>query len=264
VLRYDGKTGAFLGAFVGAGSGGLNTPVGIAFGADGSFYASSLDTGEVLRYDGKTGAFSGVFVPAGSGGLRGAYSLVFGPDGNLYVNSFSNNQVLRYDGKTGAFLGVFASGNGLLGPTYLIFTPPAAGCQDDANRICLQQGRFRVSAAWQTAQGASGAGQAVRLTPDTGWFWFFDPNNLEVVVKVLDGCAVGAPRTSTAEVSSQGADTSYGSLAQGRFWVFAGGLTNVEVQLTVTDTTTGAVKTYQNSQSTPFAPLQDTAAFPCP
>ncbi len=242
VLRYDGGTGAAKGALVSAGSGGLNTPVGIAFGADGSLLASSLDTDEVLRYDGKTGAFLGAFVTAGSGGLKGAYGIVFGPDGNLYVNSYSNNQVLRYDGRTGAFLGVFASGNGLLGPTYLIFSPPASGCQDDDARICLQQARFQVSVAWQTPQGTTGAGHAVRLTTDTATFWFFDPANLEMVVKVLDGCA----------------------LAPGRFWVFAGGLTDVAVTLTVADTTTGATRTYHNPQGTPFAPLQDTAAFPCP
>ncbi len=195
----------------------------------------------MLRYDGKTGAFLGAFVPKGSGGLRGPYSIAFGPDGNLYVNSFSTNQVLRYDARSGAFLGVFASGNGLLGPTYLVFSP-AAACQDDATHVCLQQGRFRVAAAWQTAQGSAGAGQAGRLTPDTGTFWFFDPTNLEILVKVLDGCP----------------------LAPGRFWVFAGGLTDVQVQLTVTDTATGVVRTYSNPQGTAFAPLQDTSAFVCP
>jgi hypothetical protein len=57
---------------------------------------------------------------------------------------------------------------------------------------------------------------------------------------VLDGCGAG-----------------------NHFWVFAGGLTDVHVVLTVTDTANGAVRFYQNPQSTPFAPLQDTSAFPC-
>ena len=196
----------------------------------------------MLRYDGRTGAFLGVFVAKGSGGLNGAYGLAFGPDGNLYVDSFINNQVLRYDGGTGAFLDVFASGNGLLGPTYLAFAPAASGCQDDATHLCLQQGRFPVAAAWQTAQATAGAAQAIRLTADTASFWFFSAANVEVVVKVLDGCA----------------------LARGHFWVFAGGLTNVQVQMTVTDTATGKARTYLNPQGTPFAPLQDTAAFACP
>ena len=80
------------------------------------------------------------------------------------------------------------------------------------------------------------------MTADTAYFWFFSAANVEVLVKVLDGCA----------------------LAPGHFWVFAGGLTAVAVRLTVTDTASGAVRTYQNPQDTPFAPLQDTSAFACP
>jgi hypothetical protein len=92
------------------------------------------------------------------------------------------------------------------------------------------------------AGGGSGAGHAVPLTGDTGYFWFFNAANVEMVVKVLDGCGLN-----------------------GRYWVFAGGLTNVRVVTTVTDTRTGAVKTYTNPQGTPFQPLQDTAAFAtCP
>ncbi|MEP6769608.1 MAG: hypothetical protein ABJC61_13125 [Acidobacteriota bacterium] len=50
-----------------------------------------------------------------------------------------------------------------------------------------------------------------------------------------------------------------------RWWVFAGGLTNVEVTLTVSDLHTGAVRTYRNPLGTAFQPLQDTAAFAtCP
>jgi hypothetical protein len=41
-------------------------------------------------------------------------------------------------------------------------------------------------------------------------------------------------------------------------------LTNVSVTLTVTDTVTGAVRTYTNPQGTAFAPIQDTNAFVCP
>lgn len=80
------------------------------------------------------------------------------------------------------------------------------------------------------------------LTVDTGSFWFFDDSNLELMVKVLDGCAVN-----------------------GRHWVFAAGLTDVEVELDVTDAWTGQTKTYRNPLGTPFAPIQDTAAFAtCP
>jgi hypothetical protein len=66
VLRYDGSTGAFLGAFVPAGSGGLSLPEGLAFGPDGNLYVVSQGTDNILRYDGSSGAFLGVF--SGPGG----------------------------------------------------------------------------------------------------------------------------------------------------------------------------------------------------
>ena len=119
--------------------------------------------------------------------------------------------------------------------------PPPASCVPSGTRLCLGNGRFQVEATW-TSGGSSGAGRAEDLTPDTGWFWFFNENNVETMVKVLDACGVN-----------------------GHFWVFAGGLTNVRVVLRVTDTVRGAVKTYTNPQGTAFQPIQDTGALAtCP
>jgi hypothetical protein len=107
--------------------------------------------------------------------------------------------------------------------------------------MCLNNGRFRVTTSWRTTTG-SGFGQAVMLTSDSGYFWFFSSSNVEMIVKALDGCGLNS-----------------------RFWVFAGGLTNVEVILTVTDTHNGTVKTYVNPMNTAFQPIQDTSAFAtCP
>jgi outer membrane protein assembly factor BamB len=127
VLRYNATTGAFLGAFVTAGSGGLQGPAvdGLIFRGDGKLYVGSRNGNSVLRYDATTGAFLDTFVTANSGGLSTVKGMVFGPDGNLYVSSAGTNQVLRYDGTTGAFLGDFvASGSGgLSNPRYLTFRP---------------------------------------------------------------------------------------------------------------------------------------------
>jgi hypothetical protein len=114
----------------------------------------------------------------------------------------------------------------------------ALACGADATNLCLNAGRFRVAVAWTKPDGTTGAGQAVSLTSDTGYFWFFTSNNVEMVIKVVDGRAFNS-----------------------RYWVFAGGLTNVQVLITVTDTQTGSVKTYSNNQGVAFAPIQDTAAF---
>lgn len=47
--------------------------------------------------------------------------------------------------------------------------------------------------------------------------------------------------------------------------MFAGGLTDVEVDLIVTDSMAGQTNTYRNQLNEPFAPLQDTDAFAtCP
>ncbi len=82
----------------------------------------------------------------------------------------------------------------------------------------------------------------MQLTADTGYFWFFSPTNVEMVVKALNGCGLNS-----------------------KYWVFAGGLTNTAVVLTVTDMQTGASKTYLNPANTAFQPIQDTSAFStCP
>lgn len=62
-----------------------------------------------------------------------------------------------------------------------------------------------------------------------------------------------------------GATGAQGGISLDRYWVFAGGLTDVQTRITVTDTRTGNIKTYLNLQGTAFQPIQDTGAFAtCP
>ncbi|HEU5183432.1 MAG TPA: hypothetical protein VFU01_02615 [Gemmatimonadaceae bacterium] len=80
VNRYDGLTGALLGAFVAQGSGGLAVPVGMVFGPDGNFYVASpgsVGDGSVLRFDGRTGAFLDAFVPSTEPHITGPRLLAF-------------------------------------------------------------------------------------------------------------------------------------------------------------------------------------------
>ena len=47
----------------------------------------------------------------------------------------------------------------------------AAGpCSAGETALCLNQDRFQVQVTWTDFQGNSGEGQAVGLTPDTGYF----------------------------------------------------------------------------------------------
>ena len=109
-----------------SGSGGLDTPRGLAIGPDGNLYISSLNTDSVLRFDLQTGAFIDVFVPTGAGGLDDPGRVVFGPDGNLYVVSQATGSVLRYDGSSGDFLDVFISGPMVSAPYELVYVPEPA------------------------------------------------------------------------------------------------------------------------------------------
>ncbi len=118
------------------------------------------------------------------------------------------------------------------------------GCVESNNVLCLNGDRFRVETTWRNFAGADGVGNAIELTDDTGYFWFFEEENVEMVIKVLDAC--GFPGFNN-------------------YWVFAGGLTSVEVLLTVTDTQTGESQQYTNPLGAPFQPIQDTGAFDtCP
>jgi hypothetical protein len=112
-------------------------------------------------------------------------------------------------------------------------------CVAGAWTLCLGNGRFGVQAVWQTADGNAGPGWVTPVeSRDSGLFWFFKPEYLELMVKVIDGCA-----------------------ANGRYWLFTGPSTNVQYVLTVTDTLTGKVRVYFNPQGVTAASVTDADAF---
>jgi hypothetical protein len=97
---------------------------------------------------------------------------------------------------------------------------PGDSCQRD--RLCLLGGRFVVMAHWSNQfDDSSGWASAIPSTDLAGFLYFTDPNNIELVVKILD----------------------FGSEIK----VFYAQLTNLRFTLRVTDTTTGRVKTYGNT-----------------
>jgi hypothetical protein len=118
-------------------------------------------------------------------------------------------------------------------------SPAASGtCTPDAHTLCLLGGRFAVSVDWHDQHnGGDGVGTAMPGTDVSGYFWFFNPANVELVVKTLDATTVN-----------------------GHFWVFYGALSDVEYTLRVTDTQTGAVKTYPNPAGN-LCGRGDTTAF---
>jgi hypothetical protein len=202
-------------------------------------------------------------VPAGTDRLRVTLNNSPDADFDLYVRRGSPATATQFDCKSedpdlpdtceivspaaGSWdiLVLRASGNGDYQMTATLFPTTSVApfvCVPSTTAICLNGGRFKVEATWKTPDGATGVAHTVSLTDDSGYLWFFNADNVEAIVKVLDACSFAS-----------------------HFWVFAGGLTNVETALKVTDSRTGVVRTYNNPQGTAFAPIQDTAAFAtCP
>lgn len=111
--------------------------------------------------------------------------------------------------------------------------PPAA-----QRSLRLLNGQFRVEVSWRDpASGRAGFGRAVPGLDPTGYFWFFDDSNLELVVKALDGRSFN-----------------------GQYWLFYGALSNVEYWVIVTETRTGRTKRYHNPPGS-LCGRGDTSAF---
>jgi hypothetical protein len=112
-------------------------------------------------------------------------------------------------------------------------------CEPDETTLCLGNRRFQVTVNWRDFRGRTGDGRVVPGANETsGTFWFFSPDNWELLVKVLDGCSYN-----------------------GHLWLFAAGATNVELTLTVTDIHTGAVRAYSNPLGAAASAITDTSAF---
>ncbi|MXX74469.1 MAG: PKD domain-containing protein [Holophagales bacterium] len=116
---------------------------------------------------------------------------------------------------------------------------PSGTCVADPHTRCLQDSRYAVSVEWRTAGGAVGRGSVVHAgTNDSGIFHFFDPNNWEVLIKILDGCEMNR-----------------------HVWVFSASTTNLGYTIEVTDTVTGEVKEYGNEPGRPAVAITDATAF---
>ena len=80
------------------------------------------------------------------------------------------------------------------------------------------------------------------VTDNTGVFWFFQQDNWELLIKVLNGCAFND-----------------------HYWVFGAGATDVNYTVTVEDLVSGDTWEYENGQGHASPAITDTEAFDtCP
>jgi hypothetical protein len=188
---------------------------------------------------GTFGGSSGAPLLLGNGKVVGQLFGGCGPDPNNGCD-YTNSEV------DGAFSITYPSIAQWLSPT----VAPGA-CVPDATTLCIDRSpgdrRFKVNVSFSTAQGGglSGPGNAIPLSglglSEGGMFWFFAANNPELLVKIIDGCALNS-----------------------HFWVFYAATTNVGFTLTVIDTMALDERIFANQDQGTAAPVQDTSALPCP
>jgi len=158
---------------------------------------------------------------------------LYGRCGNNLSDSCDSVQNSAVDG---AFSGYFPKVQRWLAP------PDAEPCTPGPGNLCLLDSRFKVTLiARDSRSGERAAGYALAENDLFGYFSLpavtGQSGNPEVFVKMLDA----------RDLSSH-------------FWLFYGGLTDLEFTLTVTDTATGVVKTYSKPAGS-YCGDADTQAF---
>jgi hypothetical protein len=244
--RLDAR-GLLQGGLITVGGGNLVTvePAVAADAAGNTYIAWRDDVSQSLEGI----VFDPAWVPRGPAGivagLYGGFSasepaLAFGGGGQAEL-VWTSGPILGdipIDPPPSLLNGEDGSSLGIVGE---VFSTPL--CDWGSDTLCLgPSGRFQAHVTWRNpSNGETGTGRTLALTNDTtGAFWFFGDQNLELMVKVLDGTTVNS-----------------------HFWVYAGSLSNVEYTLTVTDTLTGSERNYHNPAGQ-FASLADVEAFPAP
>jgi hypothetical protein len=97
-------------------------------------------------------------------------------------------------------------------------------CVATSNVLCLHSNRFKVEvkAGIDAKKGVTNT-----YSPESGSFSLFSSSNLEVMAKIVNGTAIN-----------------------GKFWVYHGGLTSLNYDMKITDTTTGVAKHYLKAANT--------------
>jgi hypothetical protein len=116
----------------------------------------------------------------------------------------------------------------------------AGTCVADATTLCLHDDQFAVTVDWEDFASNTGNGTPVSLTDQSGYFWFFNADNPELLINIYDGRA-----------------------SNGNWWIFFSATTNVGFQLRVEDTLSGEIRRYENPLGATTTVL-DTGPEPVP
>jgi|GEM_PF-3379514 hypothetical protein len=96
-------------------------------------------------------------------------------------------------------------------------------CVPDEYTLCFHDGRFSVvvTVDWMNEDGGWPATVQNRISDVSGTYWFYSPYNIEVAVKMLDGCWIN-----------------------GRYWAFVSVMSDQPIMLEIRDIETGMRSVY--------------------
>ncbi len=221
-------------------------------GTGGFGDSSNLDAGSPITF--RDGLLNPSAEDMGSNISGGE---VIGHPGNVSSADYESNQGATSGGSLDSVVGFDAPGTWTLcvgdaasGDTgtldswtlHLTLTPCAAG---DFN-LCLLTNNlgtphFDVRMEYQASSGGPFAdGHSTSISDQAGFFYFTNPANMEILVKMIDACTV-----------------------TNSYWLFISGLTDRGIKVTVEDIGTGADKTFESSLGSNFLLVKDFNTFTC-
>ena len=118
-----------------------------------------------------------------------------------------------------------------------------APCDPDSGfNLCLEDGRFKVEVNFVGLTGFEGQARVIPYGSNSGIFWFFNADTIEMHLKMVDACDFND-----------------------HYWVFAAASTDVEYSVFVTDLEAQEIRGYFNEAGNSAAAVTDTSAFAtCP
>jgi PKD repeat protein len=120
--------------------------------------------------------------------------------------------------------GAFGADDATFDPSVITGAGSSGTCTPNGSNLCLLDGRFSVEVDWHDHHNNNdGVGHPILGTDRTGYFWFFNSDNVELVAKFINGTSVN-----------------------GHYWLLWGGLSDVQYTIRVTDTVTGTQKQWEN------------------
>ena len=158
------------------------------------------------------------------------------------VHGDGRGAALNSDDRNAALYLYPAPGRGGTGPTPYPEPPSGAGytdCRPAATPLVFEDG-YEVSMCYETPDGDVGEAKAgIWSSGESGLLWFFNRDNAEVLVKVLDGCRLGGHR-----------------------WAFVAPVTDLAFNLHIRDSV-GRYWSHHNRQGDTAATRTDNFAFKC-